>query len=347
MARVRVTVNGKVERELDVDRDVVVGRKPPADVVIADGQVSSRHARLRPSGEGVVVSDLGSTNGTRIDDGDRLPPERDIPLSKGQKLVIGPAVFEVIESQKLDSDSGFGNVGKTVIVRGDQLQSTLVNIAKFKAAKARLVVAAEHIKKSMPIDDMEVVIGREAPPAQLAVQHQSVSSKHANLRFADGRFILSDLGSSNGTFVEGVRISGPTPLELQTAVTLGTVDCLFVQRPPEAGGSAGGADPHADMLCLHAERTGKATQQQVREVLAEHRKDGRTLGELFVERGIFTPKEWSDLYRQREMLATLGAVAARSGGRSSLARTVGIVVAALGAVILLLFVAKGLGVFAK
>jgi pSer/pThr/pTyr-binding forkhead associated (FHA) protein len=347
MARVRVTVNGKVEQELDVDREIVVGRKPPADVVIADGQVSSRHARLRPSGDGIVVADLGSTNGTRIDDGDRLPPDRDVPLGKGRKLVIGPAVLEVIEAQKLDSDSGFGRVGQTVVVRGDQLQSTLVNIARFKAARARLVVAAEHVKKSMPIDDMEVVIGREAPPAQLAVQHQSVSSKHANLKFADGRFILSDLGSSNGTFVEGVRISGPTPLDLQTAVTLGTVDCLFVQRPPEAGGSAGGADPHADMLCLHAERTGKATQQQVREILAEHRKDGRTLGELFVERGIFSPKEWSDLYRQREMLATLGAVAARGGGRSSLARTIGIVVAVVGLAALLLFAAKGLGVFSK
>lgn len=347
MARVRVTVNGKVERELDVDREIVVGRKAPADVVVADGQVSSRHARLRPSGDGVTVADLGSTNGTRIDDGERLAPERDVPLRKGQKLVIGPAILEIVEAAKLDSDAGFGKVERTVAVSGNQLQSALVNIAKFKAAKARLVVAAEHLKKSIPIEEMEVVVGREAPPAQVGVQHQSVSSRHASIRFENGRFVLSDLSSANGTFVEGVRISGATPLDLQTAVTFGTVDCLFVQRPPEAGGSSGGADPHAEVLCNHAVRLGKATQQEARELLADHRKDGRTLGELFVERGIFTPKEWSDLYRQREMLATLGGGAAAGGGGSSLSRTLGIVVVVVGLAALAVFAAVKLGLFGK
>lgn len=51
---IRVPVNGPV----------VVGRSPGADIVIADDFISSQHARVVPSGDGAVLEDLGSTNGT-------------------------------------------------------------------------------------------------------------------------------------------------------------------------------------------------------------------------------------------------------------------------------------------
>jgi pSer/pThr/pTyr-binding forkhead associated (FHA) protein len=341
MTKLRVTVNGKVDREVEVDRELVVGRKAPADIVIADSQVSSRHARIRPDGEGITVADLNSTNGTRIDAGERLAPDTFVALRRGQKLLIGPAILEIVDTQRADSDAGFARTEKTVAVGGGQLQSVLVNIAKFKAARARLVVAAEHAKKALPIEEMEVVIGREAPPAQIEIAHPSISSKHASLRFEGGQFSITDLASANGTFVDGVRISAATPLGLQTAVTIGTVDCLFVQRAPEAGGAAGAADPFAEVLCDHAVRLGKATQQEARAVLAEHRADGATLGELFVLRGVFTPREWAELYRQREMLKSLGSAAPASRGSAS--RTIGIVVIVVGLLALAAFAAKATG----
>ena len=45
----------------------VVGRKPENDVCIADPSVSSRHARITITDDGVELVDLGSTNGTRVD----------------------------------------------------------------------------------------------------------------------------------------------------------------------------------------------------------------------------------------------------------------------------------------
>src|SRR5262245_45598510 len=93
LIRVRSTVNGRVEREFDVEREMTIGRKPPADVVVADGQVSSRHAKIRPDGARLAVTDLGSTNGTRIDAGERLAADAEVPLERGQKLVFGPATL--------------------------------------------------------------------------------------------------------------------------------------------------------------------------------------------------------------------------------------------------------------
>jgi pSer/pThr/pTyr-binding forkhead associated (FHA) protein len=329
MIRVRLTVNGKVEREFDVDRDMLIGRKPPADIVVADGQISSKHARIRPGMHSLVVTDLGSTNGTRIDSGDRIPADTDMPLERGQKLVFGPAILEITSTGASESDSGFGRTEKTVAVGAGQMQTLLVQIARFKASQAKFVLGAEHTKLTIDITEMDAVVGREHGQAQIVVPHQSVSSKHARLHFTDGKFLLEDLGSANGTFVGGVRISGATPLEPQTAVTFGTVDCLFVARSPEAGGSGGAADPFAEVLSNHAVRMGKATDLQAREALTEHRTSGRTLGEIFVEKGVFSPKDWAELYRQRQVIQTMQSAGPAGGGASS-AKTIVIVVVALG-----------------
>lgn len=47
-------------------RGAVVGRSRQCDVVLGDGNVSRRHAEIRPSGDGWTVADLGSTNGVLI-----------------------------------------------------------------------------------------------------------------------------------------------------------------------------------------------------------------------------------------------------------------------------------------
>jgi hypothetical protein len=45
---------------------VTIGRMPDCTVVLADPNVSRNHAEIRPQGDGYVVVDLGSTNGTRV-----------------------------------------------------------------------------------------------------------------------------------------------------------------------------------------------------------------------------------------------------------------------------------------
>jgi hypothetical protein len=47
---------------------VSVGRQSDCTIVLADPNVSRHHAEIRPSGEGFVVVDLGSTNGTKVND---------------------------------------------------------------------------------------------------------------------------------------------------------------------------------------------------------------------------------------------------------------------------------------
>lgn len=343
MIRVRLTVNGKVEREVDVDRELVIGRKAPADLVVGDTQVSTRHATLRADGARLLVTDLGSTNGTRIDTGDRLAANQTVALERGQKLIIGPAMIEIVAARSdVESSGTFGKSEKTVAVGAGAIQELLVEVARFKASHAAFVLGAEHTRRTVQVTEMEVVVGRDSAEAQVVVPHQSVSSRHARLHFTGGKFLLEDLGSANGTFVSGARISGPTAIEPQTAVTFGTVDCLFVARAPEAGGAQGASDEHAEVLCAHAVVLGKATEQQSREALAEHRATARTLGEIFVEKGVFGPREWAEVYRLRTAIATLRP---QAPSKTSSSKRLGLIVVLLGLAALAAFAVK-LGWFA-
>ncbi|GAB1817844.1 FHA domain-containing protein [Herbidospora sp. RD11066] len=54
---------------------------------------------------------------------------------------------------------------------------------------------------------LPVTLGRDAGTAAVVLDDGAVSRRHARLEFADGRLVLTDLGSSNGTFVNDTKIS--------------------------------------------------------------------------------------------------------------------------------------------
>lgn len=63
-------------------------------------------------------------------------------------------------------------------------------------------------------------IGR-APASDLTLPSRKVSRDHAEIRFEGGRWFLEDLGSFNGTFLNGNRLRPATPLPLRHADRIG------------------------------------------------------------------------------------------------------------------------------
>ena len=53
---------------IKVNGPVIVGRSPGSDIVIGTGYVSGRHARFSLMGQNLFVEDLGSLNGTVVND---------------------------------------------------------------------------------------------------------------------------------------------------------------------------------------------------------------------------------------------------------------------------------------
>ncbi len=72
---------------------ITIGRSPASTLVLEDPYASSRHAELRRFNDHWVIADLGSTNGTFVDE-ERVRDAR--PLEPGVSTRIGQTTFELV-----------------------------------------------------------------------------------------------------------------------------------------------------------------------------------------------------------------------------------------------------------
>ena len=68
--------------------------------------------------------------------------------------------------------------------------------------------------ETVEVDTKRFSIGR-TPENDLVIEDTSLSRRHALIENFEGRFNLSDCGSSNGTFVNGVKITAQSPQPLR------------------------------------------------------------------------------------------------------------------------------------
>lgn len=93
----------------------------------------------------------------------------------------------------------------------------------------RLVVVEGTLRgTSLPLGSSAILIGR-SPSCTLVIDDIALSSRHARLFPQFGGWVIEDLGSTNGTFVAGQRITEPTAVPLGAQVRVGT-NVLELQR---------------------------------------------------------------------------------------------------------------------
>ena len=80
--------------------------------------------------------------------------------------------------------------------------------------------------------DRTLVLGREG--TDVVLEDTEVSRRHALIRVVDDAFELEDLGSRNGTRVDGERISGTVRLAERAQIRVGQTELLF-EAPRQAG----------------------------------------------------------------------------------------------------------------
>ncbi len=105
---------------------------------------------------------------------------------------------------------------------------------------------------SIPLDDESVVFGRDESGVGQLGGDRELSRKHARLSWQDGRLIIEDLGSRNGTFVNGARISEPTALGAGDSIEVGgtKLDVQTERRPDAAEPAAPEAPPEGAKVLL-------------------------------------------------------------------------------------------------
>ncbi len=144
-----------------------LGRASSNDLVLSDAFVSSHHLCIRPQGQGHSLIDLGSTNGTRL--GRKLlKAQRPVALHHGETIRISDPV-----------------TGETIVMLYRRDGRTLL---------PRRFVLNEPIS----------TIGRAA--STILLDDPQVSRQHAQIEQHESQVLLRDLGSSTGSFINGVQV---------------------------------------------------------------------------------------------------------------------------------------------
>jgi pSer/pThr/pTyr-binding forkhead associated (FHA) protein len=220
------------------------GRDAGSDVVVGGHEVSRQHAEIRSGPDGYVLMDT-SVNGTYVN-GERIGKTH--LLARADVIRIGNDEFRFYAdaSAKTSAPHPQPPVPATPAPAGasHRLSDTMHGIpAAARDAERELRIttppsptaaplasflfrSGELKGRRLPIKVPVVNIGR-ADYNDVVIADPSVSTMHAKLQRRDAIWVLTDLGSTNGTFVEGERLTGEVPLSPGTTLKFGDVSALF------------------------------------------------------------------------------------------------------------------------
>ncbi len=169
-----------------VDPRISIGRDKSNSLVINDEGVSVFHAELRQEDGKLFIWDSGSVNGTFVN-GEKVAGKREVQAGD----VIR---FHLIDTQLVDPSKGPAVLPEAV---KRELEKPALPQWQVKAMTGT-------ISGKMFLIDGTKVIGRD-PGCDIVVAGAHVSRRHAELSVRSGKLWVKDLGSSNGSFINGKR----------------------------------------------------------------------------------------------------------------------------------------------
>jgi pSer/pThr/pTyr-binding forkhead associated (FHA) protein len=230
---------------------LVFGRDASCDVVVPGKDVSRRHAEIMQTPKGYVIVD-SSTNGTSVNDA-RIEGQR--LLARADVITIGEEKFRFYadtaaappppENPQPGPAASAPSAGPPTPPKGERLRETVHGVPSAPrpsgAPLASFLVRGGALKgRRLGVKTPVVNIGR-ADYNDLVLPDESISTTHAKLQRREGVWILVDLDSTNGTFIDGDRIKGEAPLVPGATVRLGDVSLVFEPTDDGAEVAKGGA----------------------------------------------------------------------------------------------------------
>lgn len=234
---------------------LVMGREAGCDVVIPGKDVSRRHAEIVPSAKGYLLVD-SSTNGVYVNDA-RVQGQR--VLTRGDVIKVGEESFRFYADQVAAAPAPAQSAPPPPVGAESRLQNTSFGMPASPrpaaaaanpgggagggtggAPLANLLVRTGTLKGTRLLVKTPIVnIGR-ADYNDLVLPDESVSTSHAKLQRREGVWVLVDLESTNGTFVDGERIKADMPIAPGTMVRFGDIQLVFEPTDDAMGVAKGG-----------------------------------------------------------------------------------------------------------
>lgn len=224
-----LVLDSREVRKFPLNRGVTtIGRAQENDIVINNLALSRRHAQVELRAGRFEVSDLGSQNGVFVNQ-ERLRAPR--ALAEGDRVVLGTYTFvfsdegvdeERREDRREDRRDGRAPRRAPTEPEDDAPRPTAVPLLVLKYNDVEM--------QRLELRRESCLIGR-AKECDLQVAERRLSRKHCEIQRDDaGRWVVSDLGSQNGTYVNRRKIKGPTPLTGGDVLNFAEYSVLFLSE---------------------------------------------------------------------------------------------------------------------
>jgi ABC-type multidrug transport system ATPase subunit/pSer/pThr/pTyr-binding forkhead associated (FHA) protein len=216
--RVRIIASsGETSERIVTMRVVRLGRNPACEIAFDPEifpTVSGEHAKIEKTAKGYLLTHLSRSNKTLLNE---KAISGSVPIGVGDCIrlgLTGPTI-EVLALQAAVANKTEGSTPPP-------------NPAKTMAATPQHLAM---LRGSRGANRMEIgeggIIGREKGDATYVLDHPHISRRHARLTVADENVFLHDLGSSNGTFVNGSRLKRKVKLKEGDRIEVGPFSLVF------------------------------------------------------------------------------------------------------------------------
>lgn len=195
---------------------VVIGRSSGCDVRLPDPSVSQRHATIRRRGSDFLVYDENSTNGTFVGPV-RLPPGAPRVLRPGDLVRVG----RVWLSFEIEHGAEPSSADDTKELALQLIAGALAADGAPCAPRVSVARGPDPTAAPLTLDEFghAYVVGR-SPQCDFVIADDDLSRRHLEIKRVGGDVLVSDLGSKNGSALDGEPLTRPTKWKGQE-LTLG------------------------------------------------------------------------------------------------------------------------------
>jgi ABC transport system ATP-binding/permease protein len=166
------------------EQAITIGRNPSSVVHLDYAMVSWDHARIVPEDRGWVIEDLGSLNGTALN--------------------------------RIDN-----RIRRAALRPEDEIYLGSLKISASRVLTRQHITQGESTFERVSFRGDQMVLGRD-PACDYPLDYPMISWRHALLRRAPDGIYVEDLGSRNGTYINGELISGRTLIHAGQEIGLGS-----------------------------------------------------------------------------------------------------------------------------
>ncbi len=192
---------------------IKLGRLRDNDVPLRETNISRQHAIITFSNWEYRITDI-STNGTFLN-GELIGKNNEKILRSGDNIEIGNFVINV------EIESDLKKFEKTSVIIQHSFSDSLIGNSKSFFPYIEVKSGLTSGEKYEFIEEFEEIILGRSPDCDIQIPHKSVSKNHAKIVKRGKEFELIDLNSSNGTYVNGVKIEGSVKLKDRDEIILG------------------------------------------------------------------------------------------------------------------------------